>query len=136
MEGFKVHCTNLATSASETDLKSAFEQIKSDESKSTCVHINQMYGYLNSIMKLDSAKPLIGIAVYLKPTASSQVKINLRITEKVLGIDEFKPTIDEQYSMIPITLNTTKFREYPHNTGISEEIKNTFLFLHTYTFHV
>ena len=113
MEGFKVHCTNLATSASETDLKSAFEQIKSDESKSTCVHINQMYGYLNSIMKLDSAKPLIGIAVYLKPTASSQVKINLRITEKVLGIDEFKPTIDEQYSMIPITLNTTKFREIP-----------------------
>ena len=113
MEGFKVYCTNLATSASETDLKSAFEQIKSDESKSTCVHINQMYGYLNSIMKLDSAKPLIGIAVYLKPTASSQVKINLRITEKVLGIDEFKPTIDEQYSMIPITLNTTKFREIP-----------------------
>ena len=113
MEGFKVHCTNLATSASDTDLKSAFEQIKSDESKSTCVHINQMYGYLNSIMKLDSAKPLIGIAVYLKPTASSQVKINLRITEKVLGIDEFKPTIDEQYSMIPITLNTTKFREIP-----------------------
>ena len=44
-------------------------------------------------------------------TENPQIKINLRITEKILGIDESKPDFDETYSMIPITIDTQKFRE-------------------------
>ena len=111
MDGYKVLCTSVASSASDSDLISALNEVKADETKSTCLHIYQNYGYCDSIIKLDKSKPKIGIAIYILATDSPQIKINLRIVERILGVDETRPEIDESYSLIPMTIDTQKFRE-------------------------
>ena len=113
MDGYKVHCANVASSATDDQLKAALNEVKSDETKSTCLDLNRNYGFLNSIMKLDTTKTKIGIAIYISAKETPQIKINLRITEKVLAVDEFKPEINEQYSVVPITINIPKFRAIP-----------------------
>ena len=111
MNGYKVLCTNLASSASDADLKAQLDQVKKDESKSTCSHIFYYYGLHHSIMKLDKNKPKIGIAIIFSQTIDTiSVKINLRITERFLGVNEEKPDFDETYSMIPMTIDIAKFR--------------------------
>ena len=111
MYGYKVYCTNLPSSASDSDLITALNEVKADETKSTCEHLYQHYGYCDCIMKLDKTKTKIGIAIYLASTVSPLITINLRITERILGVDESKPNIDDTYSLIPITIDTQKFRE-------------------------
>ena len=111
MDGYKVHCANLQSTASDDELKAALNEVKADETKSTCLHLRQNRGYLNSILKLDKTKTKIGIAIYIKADETPQININLRIAEKVLGTDEFEPQINEQYSMVPITIDIPKFRE-------------------------
>ena len=113
MDGYKVHCTNLLSSASDDDLKKALNEVQSDETKSTCLHLRQNRGYLNSILKLDKTKTKIGIAIYIKADESPQISINLRIAEKILAIDELEPQINEQYSIVPITIDIPKFRAIP-----------------------
>ena len=111
MNGYKVLCTNLANSASDADLKAQLEQVRKDESKSTCSHIFYYYGLHHSIMKLDPSKTKIGIAISFAQTIDTiSVKINLRITERILGVNEEKPNFDETYSMIPMTIDIAKFR--------------------------
>ena len=39
MDGYKVLCVNLPSTSSDSDLISALNQVKADESKSTCVHL-------------------------------------------------------------------------------------------------
>ncbi|MBQ9604368.1 MAG: phage tail sheath family protein, partial [Firmicutes bacterium] len=63
LNNYKVLCTNVPSSASDADLIAQLEQIKADESKSSCINIYQYYGYHDSLMKLDTAKTKIGIAV-------------------------------------------------------------------------
>ena len=111
MDGYKVHCANLQSTATDDELKAALNEVKADETKSTCLHLRQNRGYLNSILKLDKTKTKIGIAIYIKSDETPQININLRIAEKVLGTDEFEPQINEQYSMVPITIDIPKFRE-------------------------
>jgi hypothetical protein len=111
MSGYKVLCTNVPSTYSDSDLISALNEVKADESKSTCEHLYKHYGYCDSIMKLDKNKTKIGIAIYLTSTQSPLITINLRITERILGVDESKPNIDDTYSLIPITIDTQKFRE-------------------------
>ena len=113
MDGYKVHCTNLLSSSTDDDLKKALNEIKSDETKSTCLHLRQNRGYLNSILKLDKTKTKIGIAIYIKADATPQISINLRIAEKILAVDEFEPQINEEYSIVPITIEIPKFRAIP-----------------------
>ena len=111
MEGYKVYCTNIPSSAQDSDIISELDKVKADESKSTCTHLYQNYGYCNSIMKLDKTKTQIGIAIYIKTKESIQIKINLRITERILDVEESRPEIDDSYSLIPITIDTDKFRK-------------------------
>ena len=47
MNGYKVLCTNLANSASDADLKAQLEQVRKDETKSTCN--SQIYFYTDGI---------------------------------------------------------------------------------------
>ena len=110
MDGYKLLCTSVASSASDSDLISALNEVKADETKSTCLHIYQNRGYDDSIIKLDKAKPKIGIAIYIVATDSPKIKINLRIVERILGVDETRPEIDDSYSLIPLTIDTQKFR--------------------------
>ena len=70
MNTYKVYCTNVLSSTSDADLVSQLTDVKADETKSTCTHIYQSYGYHDSIMKLDNSKTKIGIAV---PSNASRI---------------------------------------------------------------
>ena len=111
MNSYKVYCTNVLSTTSDTDLIAQLTEVKSDETKSTCTHIYQSYGYHDSIMKLDKSKTKIGIAVYMPAAEATEVKINLRIAEMILTTQDEKPNYSESYSMVPITINITSFRE-------------------------
>ena len=125
--GYKVLCTNIDASASDSDLKSQLEQVREDESKSTCSHIFYQNGSHHNIMKLDSTKTKIGIAISLPETKdNTSIKINLRITERILGVNEEKPDFNETYSIIPMTINLTEFR-------ISEEPYISKLLFYSYS---
>ena len=78
-------------------------------------------------MKLDSTKTKIGIAISLPETKdNTSIKINLRITERILGVNEEKPDFNETYSIIPMTINLTEFR-------ISEEPYISKLLFYSYS---
>ena len=111
MNSYKVYCTNVLSTTSDADLITQLTEVKSDETKSTCTHIYQSYGYHDSIMKLDKSKTKIGIAVYMPAAEATEVKINLRIAEMILTTQDEKPNYSESYSMVPITINITSFRE-------------------------
>ena len=111
MSGYKVLCTNLLSSSSDSELKAQLEEVKNNETKSSCIHLNQNYGEHDSIMKLDTTKTKIGIAIYIPKSIELKIIINLRITERILGINEEKPDFDETYSIIPITIDIKKFRD-------------------------
>ena len=113
LNNYKVLCTNVPSSASDADLIAQLEQVKADESKSSCIHIYQYYGYHDSLMKLDTAKTKIGIAVNIPGNLATEVTINLRITEKILGTSEQKPDFDESHSIIPISVKIEDFRAIP-----------------------
>ena len=113
MDGYKVLCTNVLSSASDTELINQLKTIKNNETLSSCLHLYQSYGYHDSIMKLDSSKPKIGIAIYLPKSQNTKIKINLRIGERILGVEETKPEFSESYSMVPITVNIQSFRDIP-----------------------
>ena len=113
MSNYEVYCTNVASSASDADLISELNKIKSDQTKSSCLHIYKHSGDLESLIKLNSAKTKIGIAVYIPAKQSTTVQINLRIEERILKIDEQKPEFDDTYSMVPVTVNVLSFRAIP-----------------------
>ena len=113
MNNYKIYCTNVLSSASDSDLISSLQEVKADESKSSCITISQNHGYHDSLMKLDNTKTKIGIAVYIPANIGTEVKINLRITERALAVNEEKPSFDETYSIIPISIEIEKFRAIP-----------------------
>ena len=76
---YKVFCANFLSTISDNDLIAQLANILVDESKSTCFDIYQSEGTLLSLMKLDSTKTKIGIAIYIPPAFFTDVKINLRI---------------------------------------------------------
>jgi hypothetical protein len=113
MNNYKIYCTNVLSSASDSDLISSLQEVKADESKSSCITIYQSYGYHDFLMKLDNTKTKIGIAVYIPANKGTEVKINLRITERALAVNEEKPIFDETYSIVPISIEIEKFRAIP-----------------------
>ena len=113
MNNYKVFCTNVLSTTSDTDLISQLQDVKGDETKNTCIDIYKNYGYHDSIMKLDKSKTILGIAIYIPAAFATEVKINLRIAEKILGINESKPDYSESYSMVPITIKIPEFRAIP-----------------------
>ena len=110
MSSLKVFCTNVPSSATDSELISAIDQIKSDETKSTCLHINQNDGTFDSLIKLDGTNTVMAIGVYIPAYVAATAKINLRIKEEILGISDLKPSIVEIYSIIPVTIDTQLFR--------------------------
>ena len=110
MSNSKVYCTNVDSSATDSNLISAINEIRNDESKTTCLQFNQDEGTINYLMKLDRTKTKIAIGVYIPANIQTSAKINLRIKERILDVSDDKPIIIEAYSIIPVTINTQTFR--------------------------
>ena len=111
MAGYKVYCTNVESSKSDSELKTILNELTFETS--TCVEISRSYGYFDGLAKLDVQKFKLGIILISEADAAFNGKINLRITERILGIDESKPEEEETYSLAPYTVNISKFRDKP-----------------------
>ena len=117
MSTLKIYCTNLENSATDSDIINAIEEIKNDEMKSTCLHIKQNEGTFDTLMKLNITHSMIVIGIYIPASVEVNARINLRIKEKILDIDESKPNIEEFYSIIPVTIDTQIFRNSDKNVS-------------------
>ena len=107
---FQVLCTSVESSTSDSQLISILKTLTPETS--SCKEGYQSYAIHDGIVKLDEKKTKLGIALYSESFAFSG-RINLRITERVLGTDESKPMEDESYSLVPFTIDIQKFRDLP-----------------------
>ena len=114
IDSYRVYCTNVLSSASDSDLKNQLDEIINDSSKSTCMHIKQNDGNLDSIMKLDKNKSKIGIAIHMSINEDTNIKINLRISERILETNEKIVEFEEKYSLVPVTIEISKFWDIPN----------------------
>ena len=78
---------------------------------SSCLDIYRSFANYDSIDKLDSQKTKLGIVVVSKAWISFGVTLYLRVAERILDTDESKPMEEESYSLVPFTVNISKFRE-------------------------
>ena len=110
MSDTKILCANVLSTSTDSEIKTAIDTVKSDETKSTCVHISQNEGVFDTLVKLDSTNTKVVIGVYIPANQLASAKINFRITERILAVTETTPTIVETYSIVPVSVNTQTFR--------------------------
>ena len=108
-EKYKVYCTSVELSVSDLNLISALKQM--DEEKTSCIGGFSDIGKYDGIVEYDQSKPKLGIMLISNAGIQFTGRIFLRITERILSTDESKPMDEENYSLIPYTVNITKFRE-------------------------
>ena len=112
MGDYKVLCTNVLDSTSDADLIAQLKDVQADESKSSCFHIFKPWGFYYGIMKLDSTKTTMGMAIYIPASFSTEIRIYLRIAEKILSPGESQVNYLENYSLVPVTIKVQDFRQY------------------------
>ncbi len=108
MSNYTVFCTNVATSSTDAALISALDKI--DLVSSSCEGYKSHAKY-DGVVRLDETNKRLGIVLKIKADTKLSGRIYLRTTEKILDTKEGQITEDEQYSLIPFTVNVTKFRE-------------------------
>ena len=109
MVDYKVYCVNVENSTSDSDLINILNGL-TDET-SSCIEISRSYSYYDAIVKLDEKKYKLGIILISEVDYPFNGRIHFRISERFLGTDEQKPMEEETYSLVPFTINITKFRE-------------------------
>ena len=109
MEKYKVYCTSVSSTTSDIDLINALRELSS--SSSTCIGGFSYNGYYDGIIKLDESKPKLGIMLLSNLGISYTGKVFLRVEERILRTEETRPMDEENYSLIPYTINVSKFRE-------------------------
>ena len=110
MSDTKILCANMDNKATDSELKNIINEVKRDETKSTCLHISQNEGVFDTLMKLDASKSKIVIGIYIPGSVKAYAKINFRIKERILLTNESTPTIVDLYSIIPVSFDTQFFR--------------------------
>ena len=109
LEKYKVYCTNVPSSTSDSDLIEALKTLTS--TTSSCIDIYRSFANYDGIAKLDSQKTKLGIVVVSEVGIAFGATLYLRVAERILGTDESKPMEEESYSLVPFTVNISKFRE-------------------------
>ena len=109
MEGYQVLCTNVPSSTSDSELINTLKGLALTQS--SCIDGFRSYGIYDGIVKLDKTKPKLGIVLISKAEFTFTGKVYFKTTERLLGTDESKPMEEETYSLVPFTINISKFRE-------------------------
>ena len=106
---YKVICTNVETSKSDSDIITTLKNLK--DAESACINGFKREGLHDGIVRLDSSKKVV--AFMLKNTNGVKFtgRINLRIKERTLGTSELKPNDAETYTLVPYSINVKTFRE-------------------------
>ena len=109
MSNYKVYCTNVASSTSDSDLIATLKTLTA--STSSCIDIFRSFANYDGIVKLDAQKTKLGIVLISEAEVAFRGELYLRISERILGTDESKPMEEESFALAPFTVNIPKFRE-------------------------
>ena len=111
-KGSKILCTIVSSSISDDELKTLLDNI--DESTSSCIggFNEEDNGNYDGIIKLDTNKNKIGIKLIVEGVITFNARIYLRILEEELEVKEQKKMTDELYTLTPLTVVISNFRNY------------------------
>ena len=110
ISNYKVFCTNLQSSTTDTDLTKTLDYIVS--TNSSCKDGFKRDGSYEGIIRLDKDKTLLGIILKEAKTGNTFTgRVNLRIKERILQKSDQKPNDEETYTFVPYTINLPTFRE-------------------------
>ena len=109
MTGYKVYCTNVASSTTDSQLIEILKGL--DSTKSSCIEVYKSTANYDSLVKLDETKLKVGIILISNSEVLFSGRILFRVTERILDTDESKPMEDESLSLVPFTINIPNFRE-------------------------
>ena len=110
MSEYKVLCTNVESSKDDSYIISTLKNL--NDRDSACINGFKRDGFYDGIVRLDQNKTIL--AIIIKETQSGLKftgRIYLRITERSLKTDEFKPNDDETYTLVPYSITINTFRE-------------------------
>ena len=109
MYDYKVYCVNVESSTTDSELIEILKGL--DSKQSSCIDAYRTTGTYDGIVKLDETKTKVGIVLISEAGLEFSGQVNFRTTERILGTDESKPMEEESFSLVPFTVNVTKFRE-------------------------
>ena len=115
MSNYTVFCTNVASSTTDAALVTALDKI--DLVSSSCEGYKSQAKY-DGVVRFDESNTKVGIVLKIRADTKLSGRIYFRTTEKILDTKEGQITEDEQYSLIPFTVNVTKFREVTSKSKI------------------
>ena len=109
ISNYKVLCTNVDASKSDSDIISTLRNLK--DSDSACIDRFKKDKLYDTIAKLDSNNKILSIMLQNKNNVNFKGRLNLRINERILKTDELKPNDAETYTLVTYSINVTSFRE-------------------------
>ena len=131
MQDYQVLCTNVPSTTTDDELIKKLNSLALTES--SCIDGFRSYAIYDGIVKLDKTKPKLGIVLISKAEYAFAGRVFFRTTERILGTDESKPMEEETYSLVPFTVNISKFRELSKSKILFYSSTRTLQMLHSET---
>ena len=107
---YKILCINVDTSKDDSYIINTLKNLAYKDS--ACIDGFARYGFYEGIARLDESNKIL--AIIMQEEKSDLIfsgRINIRITERNLKTDEFRPGGDELYTLIPYSITINTFRE-------------------------
>ena len=110
----KILCTIVDTTASDDTLKNLLDNLTEESSKCVGGFNENNSGDYDGIIKLlgSNANQKIGIKATIVGSLDFTASVYIRIAEEKLEAKEQKAKIDESYTLTPLTVVISSFREY------------------------
>ena len=109
ISNYKVLCTNVEESLSDSEIISTLSNIKLLDS--ACINGFKRDGYYDGITRLDNSSKVLAIMLQNTNNVQFSGRLNLRINERILEIDELQPNDKETYTLVPYLINLLSFRQ-------------------------
>ena len=107
---FKVVCTFVAQSASDADLINQLRNL--GEENSACRGGLSKKGVYDGIFEYHDTNKKLGIYLYTEFGIYYTATVYLRIAEKFLPVEERTYTVQENLSLVPLTVTISDYREF------------------------
>ena len=106
---YKVYCTFVPNTTSDANLIIALKALNYEST--SCIGAFNSLGVFDGIVKHYESNVKLGIILISNAGLDFTGRIFFRTEERILETNEEKPMDEESYSLIPYTINISKFRE-------------------------
>ena len=110
ISNYKVFCANFQSTESDATIISTLKNLKLQESACTIGFKNE--DRYDGVVRFNKDKTVLAIMLK-EETAGLKFtgRVNLRVVERKLTIDEFKPNDEETYTLVPYSITPNTFRD-------------------------